>query len=70
MYVDKTVKLPRMPRILERDVRELTAYYDDGDETAFLLLEETVCSAVKQAVIDNQITHEEGLKIFDYFGWR
>ena len=70
MYVDKTIRLPRMPRLLERDVLTLSGYHDKGDEVSFLLFEETVCSAVKQAVLDNQITKEEGLRIYDYFGWR
>lgn len=70
MYIDKSIQLPKLPRLLARDIQELSGYYETGDETSFLLLEETVCSAVKQAVIDNQISREDGLKIFAYFGWR
>lgn len=70
MYIDKSVCLPKLPPPLDQEVRKLTEYYDKEDVCAFLLLEEVVCSGVKQAVIDKQLTREEGLMIFDYFGLR
>ena len=59
MYIDTNVHLPKLPPHLDEQVRKLTDYYNNVDIFYFLIIEEAVCSMVKQAVIDKQLTREE-----------
>lgn len=69
-YRDDTIKIGKLPKLLEEDMAEFDRLYNEEDEMGFLLYADGFEASVKQWLISGKISESDLDAIFRKYGWR
>lgn len=70
MYLDDTIRVGKVPEILQVIMDEVDGYYQKGDDVMYAVRSDDMEAITKQCCLEGLISEKQLDAIFRKYGWR